>query len=246
VSDGLRRLDALRAVVARSGAAGTSAGALGEAFESMQRWMAGLGRSPLETVPPGVTGSGLGTVRADEHGAALVRRVLLACGPLQSIDAQAHAETLFVRFAGARLDPRRADGLQGALSAGAARLDADEHGLRLVLPASLRRMRIVTIGRGERRHALAWSQYVGVGDVGDVGDIGDVGDGWNDALGPFPGARHRIRLRAGLRDVSIGADAIGPLQDAVCWPRPPLLDGPAWLAGACVSPDGEVLPWVLP
>ncbi len=157
-----------------------------------------------------------------------------------SIRASCQHQTLVVDLAEIRPDPEEMDRASRILQILAGRIDQTADGLRLVLPSSLSRLRVVPFMRDGVVYALSWSQFLKAETVKpSVDDAPDL-------LGSIEHTRLCLSIKSGTDSLLIYADEIRPFEIANAFLLPPAVEAPEWVAGVLVGSTSEPVIWVVP
>jgi hypothetical protein len=157
-----------------------------------------------------------------------------------SIRASSQHQTLVVDLAEIRPDPDAMDRASRIVQILAGRIDQTVDGLRLVLPSSLSRLRVVPFTRDGVVYALSWSQFLKAETVKPTDSDAP------DLLGPVQTTRLCLSIKSGTEPMSIYADEIRPFEIANAFLLPPAVEAPEWVAGVLVGSTSEPVIWVVP
>jgi hypothetical protein len=147
---------------------------------------------------------------------------------------------LFVELTEVRSEPDELERASRILQILAGRIDSVGDGLRLVLPSSLSRLRVVPFRRAGLMYAISWAQFLKAEAVKSA--VSDV----QDLLGDVTSPRLVINLKSGSDVIRIHADEIHPFEVANAFLLPPAVEAPDWTAGVLVGPSAEPLVWIVP
>ncbi len=200
------------------------------AQEPLQRRMVGMARS-LE----------LSGLRADADVIDYMISAMSVLPQPASIRGSCQQQTLFVDLSDLTPAEEALERASRIVQILAGRIDVVADGVRMVLPSSLSRLRVVPFKRHGLLFAVSWAQFVkaetiksGAPDAEDL--LGSVGDS----------VRLALRIKSGSQLSTIYADEIGAFEIANAFLLPPAVEAPDWVAGVLVAGQPEPMIWVVP
>jgi hypothetical protein len=113
------------------------------------------------------------------------------------------------------------------------RLEVGESGLRLVVPSSLRRIRVVPFVRSGMLYALSWAQFLG------AATLGASSDSLQDLLGQAVGARLELQAKAGGQPLVFYAHEVRPFEFANIAALPSGVDAESGVCGLALGSDPQ-------
>ena len=117
------------------------------------------------------------------------------------------------------------------------RLEFIDESVRLIIPSSSKRMRLIAFLRGSDQFVVSWAQLVSVSNVQDT--IGTF-----DALGGAEGCPKEISLLCGLQSYTLYAEELLPVSNMNVFATPSLLKGPDWLRGVGLDHANQPYSWI--
>jgi hypothetical protein len=117
------------------------------------------------------------------------------------------------------------------------RLEFIDQSVRLIIPSSLKRMRLIAFMRGSDQFVVSWAQLVSVGNV--LNTVGTF-----DALGGAEGCPKEISLLCGLQRYTLYAEELLPVSNMNVFTLPSLLKGPDWLRGIALDHANKPYSWI--
>ena len=117
------------------------------------------------------------------------------------------------------------------------RLEYVDQTIRLIVPSSLKRMRVIPFIRGADQFALSWAQLVSVTNVANT-------FGTSDALGGAEGCPKEITLLSGRQTYTLYAEELLPVANMNVFALPSLLTGPDWLRGVALDNSNQSYSWL--
>jgi hypothetical protein len=204
-------------------------------------WLMGLAQEPLQRRLVGMSRTlELAGVWADADVIDYLISAMSVLPQSSSIRGSTQHQTLFVELTEVRSEPDELERASRILQILAGRIDSVGDGLRLVLPSSLSRLRVVPFRRAGLMYAISWAQFLKAEAVKSA--VSDV----QDLLGDVTSPRLVINLKSGSDVIRIHADEIHPFEVANAFLLPPAVEAPDWTAGVLVGPSAEPLVWIVP
>ena len=211
---------------------------LGNKLHAVQNWTLGLGQLRLDHVlgMPGLAG-----LTADSDIAAALRHLLELLSPARLVRGSCFSLTLFIDVEGCNPTAEAFAEAAALTQQLGGRIESRDEHLRIMLPSSLLRLRVVTIERDGQRFCLSWAQFIEVSELPEAEQAAQA-----DLLGRIERPLLQITVQAGSRQHHILATSIAPAQEAARLLCPQGLGLPAWLRGTILDKSGVFLPWVAP
>ncbi len=204
-------------------------------------WLMGLAQEPLQRRLVGMSRTlELAGVWADADVIDYLISAMSVLPQSSSIRGSVQHQTLFIELTEVRPEPPELERASRILQILAGRTEPVDDGLRLVLPSSLSRLRVVPFRRAGLMYAVSWAQFL---------KAEAIKSGYHDTqdmLGELPSARLVLNLRSGAESMRILADEIHPFEVANAFLLPPAVEAPDWTAGVLVGPSAEPLVWIVP
>ena len=234
----LALLQAVHQTLASSVLPSDSRRILGNKLHALQNWTLGLGQQRLDQVlgMPGLAG-----LTADSDVTAALRHLLELLTPARVVRGSCFSLTLFIDIEGCSPTPEALAEAASLTQHLGGRIEVRDEHLRIMLPSSLLRLRVVTIERDGQRFCLSWAQFIEVSELPE-----DAQTAQADLLGRIERPLLQITLQAGSRQYLVLATSIAPAQEAARLLCPQGLGLPAWLRGTILDKSGVFLPWVAP
>jgi hypothetical protein len=117
------------------------------------------------------------------------------------------------------------------------RIDQTNEYVRIILPSSLKRIRMIPFKRADKFYAVSWVQLLSISGVdslaGSVDVLGGVGD-----------AQKVMRLCAGVETHTLHASEIYPVINMNTFLLPGILTGPHWMKGVALDGASKPHTWV--
>ena len=210
----------------------------GNKLHALQNWTLGLGQQKLEHVlgMPGLAG-----LTADADVAEALRQLLELLTPARLVRGSCFALTLFIDVEGCSPTPATLAEAASLAQKFGGRIELRDEHLRLLLPSSMQRLRVVTLMRDGQRFCLSWAQFIAVSELPEDGQTAQV-----DLLGRIEQPLLQITVQSGSQQYTILASSIAPAEEAARFTCPQGLGLPAWLRGTILDKSGAFLPWVSP
>lgn len=154
-----------------------------------------------------------------------------------SVHASKQALSLFIDIRGVQSAGLLLDTFGDALQKIMGRVDQTSEYLRIVLPSSLKRIRMLPFKRADVLYAISWVQLQSISGL-------DEPMGAADLLGGVADAQKRMHLCAGVNAHTIYASEIYPVVNMNTFPLPGLLSGPPWMKGVALDGASRPFTWV--
>ena len=154
-----------------------------------------------------------------------------------SVHASKQALSLFIDIRGVQNDDLLLDAFGDALQKIMGRVDQTSEYLRIVLPSSLKRIRMLPFKRADVLYAISWVQLQSISGL-------DEPMGAADLLGGVADAQKRMHLCAGVNAHTIYASEIYPVVNMNTFQLPSLLSGPPWMKGVALDGASRPFTWV--
>ena len=154
-----------------------------------------------------------------------------------SIQVSKQALSLFIDIRGAQASLDQIDEAGAILTSIMGRIDQTNDYLRMVLPSSLKRMRMITFKRGDRTYAVSWVQLLSISNF-------NLERTTPDLLGPLMDSTKMMRLCSGVQIHALYASEIYPVINMNTFLLPRLLKGPAWMKGVALDGASRPFTWV--
>lgn len=154
-----------------------------------------------------------------------------------SVHASKQALSLFIDIRGVQNEGLLLDAFGDALQKIMGRVDQTSEYLRIVLPSSLKRIRMLPFKRADVLYAISWVQLQSISGL-------DEPMGAADLLGGVADAQKRMHLCAGVNSHTIYASEIYPVVNMNTFPLPRLLSGPPWMKGVALDGASRPFTWV--
>ncbi len=204
-------------------------------------WLMGLAQEPLQRRLVGMSRTlELAGVWADADVIDYLISAMSVLPQSSSIRGSVQHQTLFIELTEVHPEPQELERASRILQILAGRIESVGDGLRLVLPSSLSRLRVVPFRRAGLMYAVSWAQFL---------KAEAIKPGYHDTqdmLGELPSARLVLNLRSGAESMKVLADEIHPFEVANAFLLPPAVEAPEWTAGVLVGPSAEPLVWIVP
>lgn len=154
-----------------------------------------------------------------------------------SIQVSKQALSLFIDIRGAQASLDQIDEAGAILTSIMGRIDQTNDYLRMVLPSSLKRMRMIPFKRGDRTYAVSWVQLLSISNF-------NLERTTPDLLGPLMDSTKMMRLCSGVQIHALYASEIHPVMNMNTFLLPRLLKGPAWMKGVALDGASRPFTWV--
>ena len=154
-----------------------------------------------------------------------------------SIQVSQQALSLFIDIRGAQASLDQIDKAGAILTTIMGRIDQTNDYLRMVLPSSLKRMRMIPFKRGDRTYAVSWVQLLSISNF-------NLERTTPDLLGPLMDSTKMMRLCSGVQIHALYASEIYPVINMNTFLLPRLLKGPAWMKGVALDGASRPFTWV--
>lgn len=176
-------------------------------------------------------------VFADEEVLNVLVTVLSILPKASELIASKQAQTLFIdlkNVSPSQLELEHAGKMVAGLSG---RLEFVDSAIRLIVPSSLKRMRVIPFVRGSDQFVVSWAQLVSVGNVANT-------FGTADALGGAEGCPREITLLSGNQTFTLYAEELLPVANMNIFALPSALTGPEWLRGVALDNASQPYSWI--
>ncbi|MBU3599790.1 hypothetical protein ICN28_04575 [Polynucleobacter sp. 30F-ANTBAC] len=147
------------------------------------------------------------------------------------------ALTLFIDLQNVSPSPLELENAGQLVANLSGRLEFVNQSVRLIIPSSLKRMRLISFMRGADQFVVSWAQLVSVGNV--LNTVGTY-----DALGGAEGCPKEITLMCGLQSCTLYAEELLPVSNMNVFALPSLLTGPEWLRGVAIDHANRPYSWI--
>ena len=154
-----------------------------------------------------------------------------------SVHASKQALSLFIDIRGVQNEGLPLERFGDALQKTMGRVDQTSEYLRIVLPSSLKRIRMLPFKRADVLYAISWVQLQSISGL-------DAPMGAADLLGGVADAQKRMHLCAGINAHTIYASEIYPVVNMNTFQLPSLLSGPPWMKGVALDGASRPFTWV--
>ena len=155
-----------------------------------------------------------------------------------AISVHKQALTLFINLSEISVTPLQLSAAGEVLAKACGRIEYTNGVLRILLPASLKRMRLLPFMRNGQRYVVSWAQLISIDPV-------QPGVFLNDVLGDASQCQKTMRLCCGDHIYFLNADEIYPVLNMNTFKLPSLLSGPDWLSGIALDDASNPYSWVL-
>jgi hypothetical protein len=200
--------------------------------------LTGLGQLELKTVLQAhadyVEADG---VYADQDVAEALSLALALLPSGFSVHASKQALSLFIDIRGIHIDGAQMEAFGAAIQNIMGRVDQTSAYLRVVLPSSLKRIRMLPFKRADVLYAISWVQLCSISGL-------DSPMGTADLLGGVADAQKRMHLCSGVDLHTIYASEIFPVMNMNTFLLPGLLSGPPWMKGVALDGASRPYTWV--
>jgi hypothetical protein len=200
--------------------------------------LTGLGQLELKTVLQAhadyVEADG---VYADQDIAEALSLALALLPSGFSVHASKQALSLFIDIRGIHIEGAQMEAFGAAIQNIMGRVDQTSAYLRVVLPSSLKRIRMLPFKRADVLYAISWVQLCSISGL-------DSPMGTADLLGGVADAQKRMHLCSGVDLHTIYASEIFPVMNMNTFLLPGLLSGPPWMKGVALDGASRPYTWV--
>ncbi len=176
-------------------------------------------------------------VFADEEVLNVLVTVLSILPKASQLTASKQAQTLFIdlkNVSPSKLELDHAGKMVAGLSG---RLEFVDNAIRLIVPSSLKRMRVIPFVRGSDQFVVSWAQLVSVANVANT-------FGTSDALGGAEGCPKEISLLSGNQTFTLYVEELLPVANMNIFALPTALTGPDWLRGVALDNANQPYSWI--
>ena len=154
-----------------------------------------------------------------------------------SIHASKQALSLFIDIRGIPIQSTQVDLAGGILRRMMGRIDQTGDCIRIMMPSSLKRMRMIPFKRADRFYAVSWVQLLSI--LGVDAQMGTV-----DILGGVADCQKAMRLCSGVDVHLLHASEIYPVMNMNTFLLPGLLTGPHWMKGVALDGASKPYTWI--
>ncbi|MBU3724866.1 MAG: hypothetical protein FGM18_05055 [Burkholderiaceae bacterium] len=205
-------------------------------------WIMALAQEPLQRRMVGMARSiELSGLRADADVIDYMISAMSGLPQPSAIRGAYQQQTLFVDLIDISPDNEALERASRIVQILAGRIDPLTDGLRLILPSSLSRLRVVPFKRNGLSYAVSWAQFLKAETIKDRPDSAE------DLLGAVDQtARLALRIKSGSEMFTLYADEIGAFEVANAFLLPPSVEAPDWVAGVLVAGEPEPVVWIVP
>ena len=176
-------------------------------------------------------------VFADQEILDTLGAAMCLLSPGFSIHATKQALSLFIDIRGAESSPRQIDQAGEILRKIMGRIDQTGDHVRMMLPSSLKRIRMIPFKRADKFYAVSWVQLLSISGM-------DPHIGATDILGSAADSQKIMRLCSGVGLHTLYASEIYPVMNMNVFPLPKLLSGPTWMKGVALDGASRPYTWV--
>jgi len=176
-------------------------------------------------------------VYADQEILETLAEAIRLLPPGFSMHASKQALSLFVDIRGVQTNSRQIDLAGGVLRRIMGRIDQTNEYVRIILPSSLKRIRMIPFKRADKFYAVSWVQLLSISGV-------DSSAGSVDVLGGVGDAQKIMRLCAGVETHTLHASEIYPVINMNTFLLPGILTGPHWMNGVALDGASKPYTWV--
>jgi len=204
-------------------------------------WMTGLAQEPLQRRLVGMARTiELAGVRADTDVIDYLISAMSVLPQPAAVKGSCQHQTLFVDLAELRADADSRERASKIVQILAGRIEETTEGLRLILPSSLSRLRVVPFIRNGLTYAISWAQFL------RAETVKGAESGPDDLLGSTEGTRLCLRVKSGVDEIALYANEVRPFEVMNAFLLPPAVEAPDWVAGVLVGAATEPVIWVVP
>ena len=176
-------------------------------------------------------------VFADQEILDTLGAAMCLLSPGFSIHATKQALSLFIDIRGAESSPRQIDQAGEILRKIMGRIDQTGDHVRMMVPSSLKRIRMIPFKRAEKFYAVSWVQLLSISGM-------DPHIGATDILGSAADSQKIMRLCSGVGLHTLYASEIYPVINMNAFSLPKLLSGPPWMRGVALDGASRPYTWV--
>lgn len=176
-------------------------------------------------------------VYADQEILETLAEAMRLLPPGFSMHASKQALSLFIDIRGVQANSMQMDLVGGILRRIMGRIDQTNEYVRIVLPSSLKRIRMIPFKRADKFYAVSWVQLLSISGI-------DSPAGSVDVLGGVADAQKLMRLCAGVENHLLHASEIYPVINMNTFLLPGLLTGPHWMKGVALDGASKPYTWV--
>ena len=234
--NGLNIVQRVREMVNRSGA--NSSTEMDFLLAEHQDALTSLGQVPLKGALQGLAKQiEADGVFADQEILEALAEAMRLLPPGFSMHASKQALSLFIDIRGVQTNSRQMDLAGGILRRIMGRIDQTNEYVRIVLPSSLKRIRMIPFKRADKFYAVSWVQLLSISGI-------DSPAGSVDVLGGITDAQKVMRLCAGVEVHTLHASEIYPVINMNTFLLPGLLTGPHWMKGVALDGASKPYTWI--
>ena len=157
-----------------------------------------------------------------------------------SIEASSQNLTLLIEMNEVPESPEALEQAARVIQILSGRIDVSGGTVRLSVPTSHSRLRVVPFVRDGVIYALSWAQFL------KAEILRTPTEGLSDFLGETSAPRLCLTVKSGLQEMLLYAQEIRPFQIANAFLLPPSVEAPPWVAGVMVGEHPEPMVWVVP
>ena len=154
-----------------------------------------------------------------------------------SIHASKQALSLFIDIHGVESGSRQIDQAGEIVRKIMGRIDQTGDHVRVMLPSSLKRIRMIPFKRADKFYAVSWVQLLSISGM-------DPHIGATDILGSAADSQKIMRLCSGVSLHTLYASEIYPVINMNAFSLPSLLSGPSWMKGVALDGASRPYTWV--
>jgi hypothetical protein len=176
-------------------------------------------------------------VYADQEILETLAEAMRLLPPGFSMHASKQALSLFIDIRGVQTNSRQMDLAGGILRRIMGRIDQTNEYVRIILPSSLKRIRMIPFKRADKFYAVSWVQLLSISGI-------DSPTGSVDVLGGVADAQKMMRLCAGVEIHTLHASEIYPVINMNTFLLPGVLTGPHWMKGVALDGASKPYTWV--
>lgn len=176
-------------------------------------------------------------VFADEEVLKVLVTVLSILPKASQLTASKQAQTLFIDLQNISPAQHELDHAGKMVAGLSGRLEFVDNAIRLIVPSSLKRMRVIPFVRGSDQFVVSWAQLVSVTNVTNT-------FGTADALGGAEGCPKEISLLSGNQTFTLYVEELLPVANMNIFALPSALTGPDWLRGVALDNANQPYSWI--
>lgn len=176
-------------------------------------------------------------VFADSDVLEVLVTVLSILPKAAQLKASKQALTLFIDLHDISPSPTELDHAGRLIANLSGRLEYVDRVVRLIVPSSLKRMRVIPFVRGADQFVISWAQLVSVTNVANT-------FGTSDVLGGAEGCPKEVILQSGCQSHTLYAEELLPVANMNVFTLPTALTGPEWLRGVALDNANQAYSWI--